>query len=402
MGGAPYEIVVVDYDCPDGTADYIERHRAEWLADSPAADLRTVRATNKTRFNLNEARQLGLDAALGTVTLLIDADVTVTLPRLPELAAQAFGRGTLLLGNVPFLPSTYEEASLFFEYQYGAVVDAPLLLPLLADERGLTGTCCVLTARAHRCGGFDPAINEAGYGSDDIEFYLRYVNYEHPALTRLDEAVRNCEALMTRVRLFPDHSLQASDNTEQEKARFYPMDVQESQARNKSFVASTARALSNAARRSLSEPSARRPLLLGQAWPPRLPDGTPEWFPFWFYYWYSVALSDRGTLKEHRHLFPSELWNESGTDDSNHRRYRMGTLAYRLERDADAARFFERVLYDPGERSPLLRAGASYYMGELRLRADDVTGARRHFEGCLLENPDHRAARRRLGSMGEG
>lgn len=401
MEGASYEIIVVYYDCPDGTADTVERHRADWLASSRATDLRTVRATNRPCFNLNDARNLGLAAARGTATLFIDADVAVQRPTLPALVAETFSQGALFLGNVPFLSSLYEEARLFFQYQYGVAVEALLLLPLLADEVGLTGTCCVLTDRARQCGSFDAAVNETGYGSDDIEFYLRYANSRLVTGTPPADPILDCDALMGQLRVFLQDTFHATDNTEQEKARFYPMAIRESQAHNKVFLARTARKLSEAAWPLPGEPQARRRLVLGQPWPPRLPQGVPEWFPSWFYYWYSVALWDRGILEAQLGDFPQDLWREGSVGDmeaSNRSRYRMATLAYRIGRNADARRLLECLLSRPQEPSLLLRAGAQYYLGELSRRENDPSSAARHFAACLADNPDHRAARKGLES----
>lgn len=60
------ECVVVDYDCPQGTGDWVERH-------CPAA--RVVRVADRLAFNLAEARNLGARAAGGAWLLFLDADI---------------------------------------------------------------------------------------------------------------------------------------------------------------------------------------------------------------------------------------------------------------------------------------------------------------------------------------
>ncbi len=60
------EVIVVDFDCPAGTADVVE-------AEFPAA--RVVRVTNKPIWNASEARNAGAAAATGEFLFFIDADI---------------------------------------------------------------------------------------------------------------------------------------------------------------------------------------------------------------------------------------------------------------------------------------------------------------------------------------
>lgn len=62
------ETIVVDYDCPDGTADWVEQH-------FPQA--RLVRVANAPFFNVACARNRGAEAAVSPWLCFVDADTRV-------------------------------------------------------------------------------------------------------------------------------------------------------------------------------------------------------------------------------------------------------------------------------------------------------------------------------------
>src|SRR3954463_187375 len=62
------EVIVVDYDCPDGRADVVPR-------EFPAA--RVVAVKDRPHFDISRARNLGGDAASGEWLAFIDADIVV-------------------------------------------------------------------------------------------------------------------------------------------------------------------------------------------------------------------------------------------------------------------------------------------------------------------------------------
>lgn len=66
--GADVEVIVVDYDCPDGTAAWVTEHyplvRLVKIADAPI-------------FNVSKARNLGAAKATGDWLLFIDADTLI-------------------------------------------------------------------------------------------------------------------------------------------------------------------------------------------------------------------------------------------------------------------------------------------------------------------------------------
>src|ERR1700674_5706017 len=62
------EVIVVDYDCPDGTSAYVARHHPE---------VRLVAISGRPKFNISHARNLGAAAAMGEFLVFLDADVLV-------------------------------------------------------------------------------------------------------------------------------------------------------------------------------------------------------------------------------------------------------------------------------------------------------------------------------------
>jgi glycosyltransferase involved in cell wall biosynthesis len=219
LEGADYEIVIVDYDCPDGVGDYVQSHRAGWLRDCRVSNIKVVRVDNKPYFNLNDARNRGLKAADAPIVMMIDSDISISRTDLLPWLLQRFATGVEFVGNLAVLPAQYVESHMFYRWKYAVDVEAPLLLPMVAEHLGLTGTACFRAKAAEDCGGYDPVINQSGYGSDDIEFYLRYLNRPchgagQPPQTTFEEG-------LSRVGYFPERALETEDNDEEVKQRFY-------------------------------------------------------------------------------------------------------------------------------------------------------------------------------------
>ena len=61
-----FEYVVVDYDCPEGTA--------AWLRECAAENLVCVKISNRKLFEQSHARNVGARFATGTILVFIDAD----------------------------------------------------------------------------------------------------------------------------------------------------------------------------------------------------------------------------------------------------------------------------------------------------------------------------------------
>jgi glycosyltransferase involved in cell wall biosynthesis len=121
--------IVVDYDCPEGTAVWVEENYPQ---------VKVVRAGRQPRFELSRARNLGAAQADAPWLCFVDADICL---------ADDFASTVL-----PLL-----EARHFF----------------LAEPRGIEswGTCIAHRDDFNRIEGYDDVLQ--GWGTDDVDFYTR-------------------------------------------------------------------------------------------------------------------------------------------------------------------------------------------------------------------------------------
>jgi hypothetical protein len=124
------EVIVVDYDCPEGTADYVREHYPQ---------VQVVAVSGKPLFNTSHARNLGAARALGKFLVFLDADVLIAdnfINHLDDnLKGHSFG---LFSANV---------------------------------TSSLRGSCAVWREDFERVGGYDELLG--GYNGEDLELYMR-------------------------------------------------------------------------------------------------------------------------------------------------------------------------------------------------------------------------------------
>jgi glycosyltransferase involved in cell wall biosynthesis len=125
------EVIVVDFDCPDGTADVVAR-------DFPA--VRVIKVSDEPYFDIARARNAGGDAAAGEWIAFIDADVLI-VPDFHERLASRMKPGVFLR----FFP----------------------------EKRGtsLFGSAVMRREDYRMVGRYDEVLQ--GYGADDQEIYFR-------------------------------------------------------------------------------------------------------------------------------------------------------------------------------------------------------------------------------------
>ena len=123
------EVVVVDYDCPEGTADWVKRHYPS---------VNTVKVENRPAFNICHGRNLGAAAASGGWLCFMDADVRPD-PGFSGHVAQRLEAGRFYTVS-PFVPDMY-------------------------------GTCIIPREAFHRVGGYDEVMEPWSY--DDKDMYVR-------------------------------------------------------------------------------------------------------------------------------------------------------------------------------------------------------------------------------------
>ena len=137
------EVVVVDYDCPDGTGRYVAEHYPQ---------VRVVAVADKPKFNLSQARNAGAAEATGDFLVFLDADIVIAEGLLDYLATNVKNRSYGTFG--------------------GGVANS------------VRGSCVVDRALFNAVGGYDEIIE--GYGGEDLDLYsrLRFLRARHVNLPR--------------------------------------------------------------------------------------------------------------------------------------------------------------------------------------------------------------------------
>jgi glycosyltransferase involved in cell wall biosynthesis len=124
------EVIVVDYDCPQHTADFVR---------SAYPSVTVVAVADRPLFSLPDARNCGVAEARGDVLVFLDADIIVA----PDL-----------LDRVGF-PST---AKAFATFGGG-------------KSNSLCGSCIVRRQDFDAVGGYDDLLS--GYEGEDLDLYMR-------------------------------------------------------------------------------------------------------------------------------------------------------------------------------------------------------------------------------------
>jgi glycosyltransferase involved in cell wall biosynthesis len=137
------EVVVVDYDCPDGTRSYVAQHYPQ---------VRVVAIADKPKFNSSHARNAGAAEATGEFLVFLDADMVMGP------------------GFVDHLAATMKNRS------YGTFGDKV--------ANSARGGCVVDRVLFEAIGGYDEILE--GYGGEDLDLYtrLKFMRARHVGLPR--------------------------------------------------------------------------------------------------------------------------------------------------------------------------------------------------------------------------
>jgi len=134
------ECIVVDFDCPDRTC--------EWVSENYPG-VRIVHVTDTPRFHLSRARNLGARAATAPRLCFVDADVVVD---------EAFA--------TTVIPELAEDCYFIIPHMAAGCDFRPSPLPW-----GAFGTAICARDDFRRIGGYDEAIE--GWGGEDEDLYYR-------------------------------------------------------------------------------------------------------------------------------------------------------------------------------------------------------------------------------------
>lgn len=127
------EVVVVDYDCPEGTQAFVEANHPSVLVE---------KVTGRPKFNLPEARNIGANRASGDILVFIDADIVV---------------GDDFLSRLNFPQS---------DMVYGVFARS--------GTNSLSGSCVIRREDFVAIDGYDDLLS--GYGGEDLDIYMRLRN----------------------------------------------------------------------------------------------------------------------------------------------------------------------------------------------------------------------------------
>ena len=160
------EVIVVDYDCPDGTAEF---------ARTAYGSVKLVSVRNQPLFNASHARNLGAAHASADLLVFLDADVVVADDFLQSL-------------RFPAGMKTYG----IFRREEG---------------NSLRGSCVVRREDFEEIEGYDELLT--GYEGEDLDLYMR---------------LRNAGAVA--VVLGTERIVEVIDQNDDERFRFRPGNVQ--------------------------------------------------------------------------------------------------------------------------------------------------------------------------------
>jgi len=128
------QTILVDYSCPDGSADWASQH---------FPSVKIVRLNEQGVFNLSRARNEGAKHAAATWICFVDADVLLA-------------------------PQFCENIAEHLEHGFFCVFDTT------SNKNGIGGSCVVKQRDQLEVGGYDEAIDS--WGSEDKDLYWRFEN----------------------------------------------------------------------------------------------------------------------------------------------------------------------------------------------------------------------------------
>ncbi|MCP5103037.1 MAG: glycosyltransferase [bacterium] len=436
-----FDIVVVDYDCPDRTENFITRNRERLLKNSRASGIHVVKVNNRPVFNLCDARNTGIDFADSELIVMIDADVHTADKNILNFIHRRYSDGVVFFSNTAVLSTGFSEGHTFYKAKYGIRrLRFHALLPTHCKTVGLSGTACFLKSIYRACGKYRVEVNRSGWGSHDIEFYIRYLNHFFYSVVREKQVETTdpmcyADGVLKRIDCFPIHSLELVENTLEEKSRFYDNPKHVSLQTNKMFIT------------RLMETEGER---LG--WIKRKEDEAvisifkynrykkypmPPWFKSWYYYWIGLNYFNAGQLEQSRRFFENVIKIEGAED--NHRwqaylfiarirkqrkqkgwrrflqdgleqveileikrdieKYYLGSFLKFFNYYSRAEKTFTQLISETDDN--ILCSGACFHLGEMARERKDFQGAKAMFQKTLVLNPLHKKAAEYL-KQGEG
>jgi glycosyltransferase involved in cell wall biosynthesis len=163
------EVIVVDYDCPEHTEEYVRK-------ECPSVRVTSVRGQPK--FNSSHARNIGAQIARGRIFAFLDADVII---------ADDF------LQSIIFTTDKMTYAT--FDFKDGMTPNT------------LRGSCLIRREDFFAVDGYDELLS--GYEGEDLDMYMRLRNLgASPSLVTTNKIIRVIEQNREeRLRYRPPHDI---------------------------------------------------------------------------------------------------------------------------------------------------------------------------------------------------
>ncbi|MCP5048574.1 MAG: tetratricopeptide repeat protein [bacterium] len=406
-----YYILVVDYDCPDGTREFIEKKKEGYLKRSKTTGIHVVKVANKPHFNINDARNIGIqNTQPGTELLfMIDSDVHIKNKKILKRLYRDYKRGAVFFSNLPVLSSRYFEGLMYYRHEYRQEVEAPSVLPVISEGSGTAGTACFTKEIYDACGGYNEEVSRLGHGGHDVEFYLRYLNtffYSYysnrPAINQMPVG-RALDAVLEHFDLFPSGFMKDNENPEEAKLRFYP---DESEAAEEEPDDTGKIAFIHYIHRFFKQFDWSRyanieikPVSLQEEDFDRF--SLPIPFRHWFACWYGKTLFDQNQLETSQYYFGQLIKSDRVKADYLATAYFfLGEIQRREGRGQARGFYFRSLTQLLGKRQK--NDKDLYYIGSLYQRLGKYEKARHQFEkilGSEQGNYLHPRIYYRLGEM---
>jgi glycosyltransferase involved in cell wall biosynthesis len=160
-----HQVIVVDYDCPQGTAAWIQANQPHVTA---------IKISDQPLFNVSKARNIGAEHSCGDMLCFVDADI--------EIGGEFLG---------------------WFKRRFSKEHFHLLEPQTLADHnqhvKALYGLVICTKQQFEAVGGYDDVI--AGWGGEDLDFYWRLKRAGYRAklfpLGIIDNIISHDDALRT-------------------------------------------------------------------------------------------------------------------------------------------------------------------------------------------------------------
>jgi TolA-binding protein len=362
---------------------------------------------------------------------MIDSDIHIEDKKIFKRIEKGIKKGIVFFSNLPVLNSNYVEALTFYNLLYHREVAVPAILPLISESIGSTGTACFRKSLYKECGKYNVEINKLGYGCDDMEFYLRYLNtffYRHYKEQKLS-IDQSLDGALVHFMTFPGATFRDIENPEEEKERFYPQNKESSALNTISFIHRffdhfpfPYHQSYETKRRRLKETD-----LQGFAIPPS--------FLHWFRHWYGRKLFEQNNLEESQtyfkqllqqkkvkpgylaeaHFFLGEIQRRQGKKNfrayysqslpfllykkgkSGKDLYFIASLYKRLGDSSKAKQWFQKIL--KSNKGTYLHPGVYFHLGEISYLEKRYKSANTYFLKCRALNPLHQKCREFLEEL---